>query len=274
MQENICQDAHIGTDLTSKLSKQIMSEIREGDYNHPGGEEAIELVFSRFTKNPTDLLLDVGCGPGGTAEYLQKNGWGNVVGIDINDKIVEVAQQTYQRDREFPKFFHCNICDAVQTERTLNQALGSSVKFDTIYLFNSFFLFPNHTAALQTLKRIAKPGANLIVYAYVDYGKYMEDPYMENDIALLQNCVKHSQINKIFSDTGWQVTEQVDMDDKYIQWYSELMKKIATGREMYSRKYGAENYAVFERRYQHILDALIEKQLGARTIYAENVSSV
>lgn len=60
-------------------NKKFLSFIRNGDYAHAGEEEAIELAMSGIEKNPQRNILDVGCGLGGTANYLQtllsNNGW-------------------------------------------------------------------------------------------------------------------------------------------------------------------------------------------------------
>ena len=43
---------------------QILSLVREGDYAHPGEEEAILLTLDPLKKDPNRVVLDVGCGLG------------------------------------------------------------------------------------------------------------------------------------------------------------------------------------------------------------------
>ena len=75
--------------------KLLLSAVRKGAYAHAGEEEAIEIAFSLIPKDPNRTLLDVGCGLGGTAAYLQNNGWGQVSGIDKDPQMIEHVQRHY-----------------------------------------------------------------------------------------------------------------------------------------------------------------------------------
>lgn len=55
-----------------EYTKQILAMLREGDFAHPSEIEAIEVSLSPIAKNSENRLLDVGCGLGGTAHYVQK----------------------------------------------------------------------------------------------------------------------------------------------------------------------------------------------------------
>ena len=67
-------------------------------------------------------MLDVGCGRGGSAEYLRRHGWGHVEGIDRDTDSIEYARATY------PEIgFH--ICDVLDVPRTVTR------EFDLIYSF-------------------------------------------------------------------------------------------------------------------------------------------
>ena len=203
--------AHADMHLTSALNKEIMSEIREGDYQHPGEEEAIELVFKGIAQHPDQLLLDVGCGRGGTASYLQNKGWGKVIGLDLNIEIIEFAKKKYEKEGEaFPRFL---ACDATDVASCFSDIFSPKVKPDVIYLFNSFFLFDDHVKALKALRAIAHKNTKLIVFDYVDNGNYMENPYKENGKPFLPNCIKSSKIHNVFEDGGWKTSEIKNIDE-------------------------------------------------------------
>ncbi len=51
--------------MNSASGKAILSLVREGDYAHPGEEQAIDLVFRTFLKKSDCQVLDLGCGRGG-----------------------------------------------------------------------------------------------------------------------------------------------------------------------------------------------------------------
>jgi len=72
-----------------------MKDARKTDYAHAGEEEAIDLAFKDIPKEPKGLLLDMGCGRGGTAHYVQGRCWGNVTGADIDADSIEYAVKKY-----------------------------------------------------------------------------------------------------------------------------------------------------------------------------------
>src|SRR5438874_1042531 len=106
--------------------KKLVSYLRQGDYAHAGDIESIIQVMSKFRKNTHRTILDAGCGLGGTANFIQQNGWGKVTGIDIEFDSIMYAKEVYP---DIP-FYQCDILDVYQKLNT---------KFDIICLFNTFY---------------------------------------------------------------------------------------------------------------------------------------
>ncbi len=69
-------------------ARLMLSELRGGDFTHAGDREAVDMVITKIKQEASEVLngncLDVGCGFGGTADYLVKNGFKHVWGIDID----------------------------------------------------------------------------------------------------------------------------------------------------------------------------------------------
>ncbi len=257
----INQDPHQGMRLTSVLSKEIMGLVREGDYQHPGEEEAIELLFRNAEKSENFSFLDVGSGYGGTAAYIEKKKWGKVIGIDINPDVVAIARKKYIN----PTFI---TADVLTAQEDIERVLKKKLVFDVIYLFNSFCLFSDHQSSLKQLSVLSKPLSKLLIFDYVDYGKYMKNPYIENEKLLLPNIIKKGEITHRFSSAGWEVESVENIDDLYVKWYQELKQKIEAIKIVLSEKYGRQIYNIFLSRYFHILTCLEEKILGGVIITA------
>ena len=139
--------------MNSFEGKRILALIRDGDYAHPGEEEAIERAFRGVPKSPGNWILDVGCGRGGSAEYLRSHGWGNLAGIDRDVDSIEYAKATY-RDVEF------HTCDVLDVPAAVGR------EFDVIYMLSAFYAFADQRAALAGLRKVAKPGARLVIFDY------------------------------------------------------------------------------------------------------------
>src|ERR1700676_4808823 len=94
--------------MNSFTGKQLLALIRESDYAHAGEEEAIEITLRNYPRRRDQLLLDIGCGRGGTANYVQGNGWGRVAGIDAEPDSIMRARRVYPAI----EFHACDVVDA------------------------------------------------------------------------------------------------------------------------------------------------------------------
>ena len=85
--------------MNSFEGKRILALVREGDYAHAGEEEAIERSFRSIPKVSDRWMLDVGCGRGGSADYIRRNGWGHVEGIDRDAESLRLCARDLSRGR-------------------------------------------------------------------------------------------------------------------------------------------------------------------------------
>src|SRR5689334_15460967 len=81
--------------MNSPQGKAILALVRNGDYAHPGEEDAIALVAGMVPRTGNCRVLDVGCGRGGTAQWFHEHRWGDVVGLDIDAESIAYARRTY-----------------------------------------------------------------------------------------------------------------------------------------------------------------------------------
>lgn len=81
--------------MNENATKEFLAYLRQGDFAHPGEIDAIELALAPIAKKNSQRILDVGCGLGGTAEYVQRHGWGRVMGIDLDPGLTQYAKTHY-----------------------------------------------------------------------------------------------------------------------------------------------------------------------------------
>ncbi len=77
--------------MNSATGKRLLALVRDGDYAHPGEEEAIQLLLAGVRPDGSRRVLDAGCGCGGTAAWVQGHGYGAVTGIDVDAGTVRLA---------------------------------------------------------------------------------------------------------------------------------------------------------------------------------------
>ena len=220
--------------MNSAIGKQILSLVRNGNYAHPGEEEAIDLVFRKISKEEKRKILDVGCGLFGTANYLQNCGYGKVTGIDLNENVLNLAMERYP-DADIHQ------CDVYEADKILKN------KFELIYLFNSFYSFPDHLKALSVLKKVAANNCELIIFDYADPGNYNSE-----DVEI-PNPVKLHEAENTFKNAGWKIQEIEDITDLYIKWYSELCDKITSMKNEIINISNIDMYNYVEYQYRKML---------------------
>jgi ubiquinone/menaquinone biosynthesis C-methylase UbiE len=183
--------------MNSFEGKRILALIREGDYAHAGEEEAIERALRTISKNSGQSLLDVGCGRGGSAEYLRNRGWGHVDGIDRDAESIEYAHATY------PEIgFH--VCDVLDVPRTVTRT------FDVIYMLNAFYAFDRQREALVELRKVAKPAAQLVIFDYTVGPNAGDTPN-----PMMPHAIRLPEIAAMLRDAGWEPGAIEDLSADY-----------------------------------------------------------
>lgn len=241
--------------MNSFTGKQILSLIRESDYAHAGEEEAIELTLRHEPKHADQLILDVGCGRGGTAKYVADHGWGKVVGLDREPESIVRARQVYPGIE-----FHA--CDVVEAETVIRD------KFDLMYLFNAFYAFGDQPRALAVLSQLAKPTARLVIFDYTDRGGFAENPLIFNGEPFLPQPVKLSSIGDMLRENGWQLLRIEDLTAEYDRWYEVLLHRADRKRDAIIELAGEEAFASVREQYAGLLTALRDGRLGGAIIIA------
>lgn len=244
--------------MNSFLGQRILALVRDGDYAHAGEEEAIELAMADVAKDAGRLILDAGCGRGGTAEYLRRHGWGRVVGLDIQAESIAAARQLYPECRFL-------VCDVVDADRGVDEAP------DLICMFNAYYCFPDQDGALRALARAARPGTRMVLFDHVDRGGYQDAPLLDAGEPFLRNPPRLAGLPERLEAAGWRAAGIQEIHDRYIGWYESLVGKIERSRDRIEEIAGREGYDHVHALYRGLLDAALAGRLGAAIVTAERV---
>jgi SAM-dependent methyltransferase len=241
--------------MNSYLGMRILALVREGDYAHAGEEEAIELAMAAIERDPRRLILDAGCGRGGTAGYLVKNGWGGVIGIDIQAESIEAARKNYPN----ATFLAGDVC-AVERQMTERP--------DVICMFNAYYCFKDQPGALQALSRVARPGTRMIMFDHVDRGGYQDNPLLDAGEPFLHNPPRLDEIADRLAEAGWHEPAIREIHDAYIGWYRRLVDRIEHARGAIVEVAGEPGYEHVLRLYRGLVAAAEQGRLGAAIVSA------
>ena len=118
-----------------------------------------KIIFDKYI-NKNDKILDLGCGAGRTTINLFKEGYTNIIGLDIADKLVDFAK-SYSKEKNLAINFV--VGDATKIEFEDNS-------FDVVlFSFNGMQCIPgleNRKNVLKEVYRVLKPGGYYIFTAH------------------------------------------------------------------------------------------------------------
>lgn len=235
-------------------TKQILSLVRGGDYAHAGGEGAIELALDSVSKLTPQVILDVGCGLGGSAEYVRSHGWGSVIGIDANEEMIAYAEQAYP-DIQF------YACDVLEVADFIDKPA------DVILMLNSFYSFADQQNSLIELRKAAAPSAQLIIFDYVDRGGYRERS-LPKEYDVIPFPLVLDNIDLMLNDSGWMLDSIEEINDLYLLWYQEQMRRIERKQDEVVAIAGQEKYDSLHGVYEGILSSIKAGVLGGAIVRA------
>lgn len=238
--------------------KKMVAFVRGGDYAHPGGEILITRALERFPKDQDRIVLDVGCGLGGTAQYIQKQGWGKVTGVDIEEASIVYAKKTYPE----VEFF---VSDVMKTSK-----ISSDKKIDLICLFNSFYSFPDQLGALKELSKIVKKDADLVIFEYTDLSDGKSQQIQIDDKNFFSLPINQNSFENMLTMSNWKYINSTNLDKECEKWYAEFMENFERKREQIIEKFGIDMYKRGYDRYSGICDAFKDKIMGASIFYAQH----
>jgi len=241
--------------MNSFEGKRILALIRDGDYAHAGEEEAIEHAFRSIPKNAEQWLLDVGCGRGGSAEYLRRNGWGHVEGIDRDTDSIEYARATY------PKIgFH--VCDVLDVPRTVARA------FDIVYMLNAFYSFAQQHDALAAIRKVAKPDAQLVIFDYTLGATTNEESLAVGGQMFIPHAIRLPEIGTMLREAGWEPGVVEDLSAEYAGWYAVFVERIRLKQAEIEKIGGAEWYNFVLSMYSGLHGVIAQGALGGAIVHA------
>jgi ubiquinone/menaquinone biosynthesis C-methylase UbiE len=247
--------------MNSFEGKRILALIREGDYAHAGEEEAIERAFRSIPKNADSWMLDVGCGRGGSAEYLRRRGWGHVEGIDRDVESIEYARTTYPAVG-----FH--VCDVHDVPRAVAR------QFDVIYMLNAFYAFAEQGGALAALRRVARPGARLVIFDYALGATAKAESLAVGGQVLIPHAIRLAEIAAMLRDAGWESGAVEDLNTEYKRWYATFVERIQLKRAEIEKIGGADWYNFVLSMYSGLHGVIAQGGLGGAIVRARAADPV
>lgn len=159
-------------------------------------------IVNELPAADNDVILDLSCGEGWFTRYLATEvaPKGQVIGVDISEKMVEAARA----NPDNPK----NVKFEVATAEDL--PLEGDL-FDHIVSIESFYYYPDQVSAGHEMFRVMKPGGTF----FVAMNFYLENPYTHHWRDLIEasmHCKGTDQYNTLYRACGF-----IDVGDQRVR---------------------------------------------------------
>ncbi|KAJ7376646.1 hypothetical protein OS493_033528 [Desmophyllum pertusum] len=140
----------------------------------PGGMTTTKEFVSRLNLQRDQVVLDVGCGIGGSAFHIANTYHAHVLGLDLSTNMINFALQAYENSKTSQVQFE--VSDATQRE-------FPSERFDAIYSRETILHIKDKKSLFQKILRWLKPGGQLLITDYCcspdtpseQFKKYLEE---------------------------------------------------------------------------------------------------
>ncbi len=237
-------------------SKQLLAFARDGDFAHPGEIEAIQLAMDPIPKNKSQRLLDVGCGLGGTADYLQRHGWGEVEGIDLDNELIQYAKSHYSN----VSFIQGDI---LQPDRYLPKT------FQVIYCFSAFFSFKSQLDALLQLSQVAADDCELMIFDYSrPSATQLANPFPWAKPSSRFQPIYLPELKEQLLQSGWHFKTHIDVSHQFETWYTQLLLRFEMKRDEIIGQFDEFIFEQMVAGYKELLLSINEKKIGGIIVYA------
>jgi SAM-dependent methyltransferase len=243
------------TAMNNATGKRLLALIRDGDYAHPGEEEANQLLFAGVRPNARRRVLDAGCGGAGTAAWVGGRGLGSVTGIELDAATAALARERHP--------------EVTVVEGDLQQA-GRVLAgpFDLVYSMTAIYAAPDQAAVFRELGALAAPGAELRLLEYADPHGRFAAVTAGNPSWGWWHPLRPRELPDLLTAAGWTAVRTRDLHPEFIHWYARLCERIAAKRHEIRHEFGREWYDFVSAEYEGILRMVRKRDLGGVLVRA------
>lgn len=183
----------------------LTSPVREGlgPYLRPGGETLTRRIVEQLQSDPEQLVLDAGCGTGGSMALLREHGFRKVVGLDVDRGLLTEARQSG--------------ASVARADLAVLPLLTGSM--DAV-LCECVWNLTDKKQVLQEFARVVRPGGAL---AMSDI--YLRKQHVDNNNATWPSRSCFYQATDL--DTVREMVEEAGFDILALEDHSRLLKQTA-----------------------------------------------
>ncbi|KAL4234230.1 hypothetical protein ACF0H5_005881 [Mactra antiquata] len=175
-----------------------------------GGLDTTKEFVDRLELKPGQVILDVGCGIGGSAFYMVKEYGVKVVAIDLSSNMINIG---YQRAKEVgvnEDEVQFEVADATKREY-------KPETFDVIYSRDTILHIPDKLSLFQKFFKWLKPGGKLFISDYCCSDEEHSDHFKAYVQQRGYTLLSPNKYGEVLSQAGFSNVDAKDRTDLFVQ---------------------------------------------------------
>ena len=216
----IMEKIEAGLNLAGKdVNSLTVDDLAPIDEFHIRGRESTLEVAELSKLGASDLVLDVGCGLGGTARYLSEKFKCNVVGIDLTEEYISIGKKL----TEF-----VGLSDRVELRHAsaLNIPYEDG-RFDIVWTEHVQMNIVDKNRFYSEIGRVLKPGGRLLfheIFRGLGDPPFYPTPWAENHS--ISALTTEKEARSIIEQVGLKIDQWLVKVQESIEFFQRILARI------------------------------------------------
>ena len=216
----IMEKIEAGLNLASKdVNSLTVDDLAPIDEFHTRGRESTLEVAELGNLKASDLVLDVGCGLGGTARYLAKQYKCKVVGIDLTEEYIFVGKK---------------LTELVGLSNRVELRHGSALeipygdeRFDIVWTEHVQMNIADKNRFYSEMARVLKPGGRLLfhdIFRGIGDPPFYPAPWAEDES--ISALATETEARSIIEQVGLEIEQWIVKVQESIEFFKRVSAQI------------------------------------------------
>lgn len=198
-----------------------VEDLTSVDEFHIRGRTATEELLQWAQVRPDHLLLDVGCGLGGTSRYLASSVGCNVVGLDLTEEYCRVAEMLSAR---------VGLADqTVFRQASALELPFTDDHFDVVWTEHVQMNIAEKAQFYGETSRVLKPGGQLVFHDIFAAGsETLEFPVPWASDATISHLIGIPELQTLLRDLGFEPVRWEDRTEAFVAFFHSVFERVQT----------------------------------------------